>query len=190
MITDQPDNQITAARLRCQPLGERIETIVARVGQLRLRDDLTLLGVSDEARYAAAGRRVLERRFPAEAGQLSSLRKAVEECALACGAAQQSACDVVRAVDEACQNIIRHAYAEAAAGDIVVEIDSHPGELIVSLTDFAPRIDPSCVRPRDLDDVRPGGLGTYLIRETMDSAGFVEPPPGSGNQLRMIKRIA
>jgi sigma-B regulation protein RsbU (phosphoserine phosphatase) len=178
-----------ADRFRALPLGERIEAIVARVGQLRLRDDLTLLGVNDEGRYIAAGERILERRFPAEAGQLSSVRKAVEECVLGRGAAQETACDVVRAVDEACQNIIRHAYGDEAGGDIVLEIDSHPGELIVSLKDFAPRIDPSCVRPRDLDDVKPGGLGTHLIREIMDSAEFVEPPPGCGNLLRMMKRI-
>jgi sigma-B regulation protein RsbU (phosphoserine phosphatase) len=178
-----------ADRFRALPLGERIEAIVARVGQLRLRDDLTLLGVNDEGRYIAAGERILERRFPAEAGQLSSVRKAVEECVLGRGAAQETACDVVRAVDEACQNIIRHAYGDEAGGDIVLEIDSHPGELIVSLKDFAPRIEPSCVKPRDLDDVKPGGLGTHLIREIMDSAEFVEPPPGCGNLLRMMKRI-
>jgi len=178
-----------ADRLRALPLGERIEAIVAQVGELQLRDDLTLLGVSDEARYAAAGGRVLERRFRAEAGQLSSMRKAVEECVLGCGAAQETACDVVRAVDEACQNIIRHAYGGKAGGDIVLEIEAQPGELIISLKDFAPRIDPSCVKPRDLDDVKPGGLGTHLIREIMDSAEFVEPPPGCGNLLRMIKRI-
>ena len=50
-------------------------------------------------------------------------------------------------------------------------------------------IDPAKVQPRDLDDVRPGGLGTFLIREVMDSAEFVEPPPGCGNLLRMVKRI-
>ncbi|MBW2272481.1 MAG: SpoIIE family protein phosphatase [Deltaproteobacteria bacterium] len=178
-----------AIRYRGEPVGERITAIVDQVGELLLRDDLTLLGVSDEPRYAALEGRLLERRFPAEAGQLASVRKAVEGCVLSRGAAQETACDVVRAVDEACQNIIRHAYADEEKGDIVLEIDSQPGGLIVSLTDFAPRIDPRCVKPRDLDDLRPGGLGTHLIREIMDSVEFLEPPPGCGNLLRMIKRI-
>ncbi len=178
-----------AARFCAVPVDERIENIVAQVGQLRLRDDLTLLGVSDEVRHAAARARILERRFPAEAGQLAAVRRDVEECALACGATQDAACDVVRAVDEACQNIIRHAYGEEAGGDIVLEIEFSSGALNISLKDFAPRIDPSRVKPRDLDDVRPGGLGTHLIQEIMDSVEFVEPPPDCGNLLRMIKRI-
>ena len=69
-------------------------------------------------------------------------------------------------------------------------MEFHRGdELVLSLMDFAPPIDPAKVQPRDLDDVRPGGLGTFLIREVMDSAEFVEPPPGCGNLLRMVKRI-
>ena len=58
------------------------------------------------------------------------------------------------------------------------------------LPDPGMQIDPAQVQPRDLDDVRPGGLGTHLIREVMDAADFVEAPPGCGNLLRMVKRIA
>jgi sigma-B regulation protein RsbU (phosphoserine phosphatase) len=93
------------------------------------------------------------------------------------------------AVDEACQNIIRHAYGDQGEGDIVLEIDRKGAELVFSLIDFAPPTDPSQVRPRDLEDVRPGGLGTHLIQEVMDGAEFVEPPPGCGNLFRMVKRI-
>ena len=63
-------------------------------------------------------------------------------------------------------------------------------DLVLSLIDFAPTIDLARVKPRDLDDVRPGGLGTHLIRKVMDSADFIDPPPGCGNLLRMVKRIA
>jgi sigma-B regulation protein RsbU (phosphoserine phosphatase) len=95
----------------------------------------------------------------------------------------------VLAVDEACQNVIRHAYGKEREGEIVLRIEQRGDELILSLIDFAPPIDPAKVQPRDLDDVRPGGLGTHLIREVMDSAEFVEPPAGCGNLLRMVKRI-
>ncbi len=50
-------------------------------------------------------------------------------------------------------------------------------------------IDPKTVRPRDLDDVRPGGLGTHFIAEVMDDAKFERPPSGNGNLLIMVKRI-
>ena len=61
--------------------------------------------------------------------------------------------------------------------------------LYFSLVDSAPRVDPARVRPRDLDDVRPGGLGTHFIQTVMDEAEFLEPPSGVGNLLRMVRRI-
>jgi sigma-B regulation protein RsbU (phosphoserine phosphatase) len=57
------------------------------------------------------------------------------------------------------------------------------------LTDHAPAIDPSRVKPRNLDDIRPGGLGTYFIRRVMDEVEFLRPASGSGNLLRMVRRI-
>jgi len=50
-------------------------------------------------------------------------------------------------------------------------------------------VDVSKVKPRDLEDIRPGGLGTHFIREVMDEVEFLRPPNDSGNILRMVKRI-
>lgn len=132
---------------------------------------------------------ILEMRFPAQAKELRHVRAAVKEKSLACGADQQMARDIVTAVDEACQNVIRHAYKGEDVGDIKLTLSTEDGALTISLVDWAPPTDPSKVRPRDLDDVRPGGLGTHLIRELMDSVEFLEPPPGCGNLLRMVKQI-
>ena len=131
----------------------------------------------------------LRQRFPARAAELRAVRDAVRREALAQGCSPECARDVVIAVDEACQNVIRHAYAGREDGEIVIEIERAGEELVVSLRDFAPPVDPSRVRPRDLDDLRPGGLGTHLIRELMDGADFEPAPPGGGNLLRMRKRI-
>ncbi|MDJ0852116.1 MAG: ATP-binding protein [Myxococcota bacterium] len=132
---------------------------------------------------------LLELRFPARASELAGVRAAVRKLVVEVGCTDAAAVDIVMAVDEACQNIIRHAYRGGEPGDIVLRIERAGGNLVFSLVDFAPRVDPRKVKPRDLDDVRPGGLGTFLIREVMDSADFVEPPPGCGNLLRMVKRI-
>jgi sigma-B regulation protein RsbU (phosphoserine phosphatase) len=133
--------------------------------------------------------RVLELRVPALAGELKNVRAGVRRCAEQAGMGEDCVQDVVMAVDEACQNVIRHAYGEKAAGDMLLEVDREGDTLIFCLKDFAPPVDPTQVEPRDLEDVRPGGLGTHLIREVMDSTGFVENPPGCGNLLRMVKRI-
>ncbi len=133
---------------------------------------------------------ILELRTPARAAQLKRIRDAVRETVVTEGCGSECAADIVMAIDEACQNIIRHAYGKDRSGEIVLEVERQGKDLVFSLVDFAPRIDPARVKPRDLDDVRPGGLGTHLIRKVMDSADFIEPPPGCGNLLRMVKRIA
>jgi sigma-B regulation protein RsbU (phosphoserine phosphatase) len=133
--------------------------------------------------------RLLELRFPAQPRELKAMREAVRERLLSEGAGEGCVRDVVMALDEACQNVIRHAYGPQRGGDIRLEIEREGDRLILSLVDFAPRVDPAKVKPRDLEDVRPGGLGTFLIRELMDSAEFVEPPPGCGNLLRMTRRL-
>ena len=133
--------------------------------------------------------RVLELRLPARADELKNIRSAVKTCAEQAGMGETCVQDVVMAVDEACQNVIRHAYGEGRSGDLLLEVDRDGDTLVFCLKDFAPPVDPTKVRPRDLDDVRPGGLGTHLIQEVMDSSSFVEDPPGCGNLLRMVKRI-
>lgn len=134
--------------------------------------------------------RLLERRFAAAPKELQETRRVVRGVLAEAGASDDCARDVVLAVDEACQNVIRHAYGPERSGDIELTIERDGDALVVTVVDWAPRVDPQQIRPRELDDVRPGGLGTFLIQEVMDAADFVEPPPGCGNLLRMVKRIA
>ena len=125
----------------------------------------------------------------ARAAELRRIRDAVREGVEGEGCSAQSTADIVLALDEACQNIIRHAYAGETDDVIVLEIERCGEDLIFSLTDNAPQIDPEKVKPRDLDDLRPGGLGTHFIRNVMDQADFLKPPSGRGNLLRMVRRI-
>ena len=129
-------------------------------------------------------------RCPAQAERLKEIRAAVGEAALRCGCVEEVAQDIVLAVDEACQNVIRHAYGGAPGGEMIVEVRRIDDGMEVSLTDFAETVDPSTIKPRSLDDVRPGGLGTHFINEIMDEVRYLTPPGGRGNRLRMVKRIA
>ena len=56
-------------------------------------------------------------------------------------------------------------------------------EIIVR--DFGPQVDPASIHSRDLDDVRPGGLGVHIIRSIMRDVDYSCPPDG-GMQLRMV----
>lgn len=129
-----------------------------------------------------------ELRFPARPARLKQVRALVRRVTLAAGCGAECVHDIVVAVDEACQNIIRHAYG-GGRGDIVLTIGRRDDSLVVRLVDFAPPVDVSKIRPRPLDELRPGGLGTHFIFELMDEVSFLPPPPGAGNLLQMSKRI-
>lgn len=132
----------------------------------------------------------LELRFPAQPGELRGMREALRERLRAWRLDEECASDVVMAVDEACQNVIRHAYRGDPDGVIELEVRRAEGELQIAVRDFAPSVDPARIRPRPLDELRPGGLGTHLIRSTMDHTEFCKPPSGPGNLLRMVKKLA
>jgi sigma-B regulation protein RsbU (phosphoserine phosphatase) len=135
------------------------------------------------------GEKLLSLRIPARAERLRELRAAVERAVLAAGATREQAQDVTLAIDEACQNVIRHAYCGECDDDIELELARDGDALLVRLRDFAPPIDPSRVQPRPLEDVRPGGLGVHFIRSVMDDSSYQPGPGGRGNLLRMRKRI-
>jgi sigma-B regulation protein RsbU (phosphoserine phosphatase) len=134
-------------------------------------------------------KRVLQLRFPARAVELKRVRDAIRESVEGCGCSAKSTADIVLATDEACQNIIRHAYRGDSDNVIELEVEHRGDSLVFSLTDHAPAIDPSRVKPRDLEDLRPGGLGTHFIRRVMDEVEFLRPASGCGNLLKMVRRI-
>jgi sigma-B regulation protein RsbU (phosphoserine phosphatase) len=134
-------------------------------------------------------RALLELRFAARAEELRAVRDAVRGQALREGCAAECAGDIAMAVDEACQNIIRHGYRFDPEGIIHLRMERSGQELVLSLEDSAPTVDPARVKPRSLDEPRPGGIGTHLIRTVMDQAEFVRTAGERGNLLRMVKRI-
>lgn len=181
------------------PAAGRLDAVVRAFAPGELHDDVTLLVIDDTRDDATAAvdgadaassmpEVLVELRVPARAASLKIVRDAVVEAAGRAGCSARSAADVALAVDEACQNVIRHAYA-GVPGEIVVTLERQADDLVVRIRDFAPEIDPACVKPRDLGDLRPGGLGTHFIREIMDAADFLRPVSGTGNVLRLRKRI-
>ena len=134
-------------------------------------------------------KRLLQLRFLARAAELKKIRDAIREAAEGCGCSAKSTADIVLAIDEACQNIIRHAYRGDSDNVIEIEVEHRGDGLVFTLADQAPAIDPSLVKPRDLDDIRPGGLGTHFISRVMDEVEFLRPASGRGNLLRMVRRI-
>ncbi len=133
------------------------------------------------------GERLLKYRFPADVCELQGLRQQVREVL---SAYDESFVEkLVLAVHEAVVNIIEHAYGGAGAGEIVLEILNNGDALVFELTDFARQIDIQRIKPRELSDLKPGGLGTHFMREIMDECEYHHLEGESGNRLRMIKKI-
>lgn len=131
---------------------------------------------------------LFELRFAARADRMVVVRETVRGAARFCGFDEPATEDIVLAVGEACQNVILHSYADRDDGQILLDIRRGGDRLILRVIDFGPPADPDRVKPRDLHDVRPGGLGTHFIRQLMDSADFGPGPDGKGNVLQMTKK--
>ena len=132
---------------------------------------------------------LLELRFSSDASCLKDVRRKVEEVMSEMEAAEKFVSDVQLAVTEACMNIIMHGYKGKRDQEILLQIRSIDGILEILLTDYAEPMDVNKVRHRHLDDIRPGGLGTFLMSELMDRCEYTHLPKGPGNMLRMIKKI-
>jgi sigma-B regulation protein RsbU (phosphoserine phosphatase) len=135
------------------------------------------------------GQRIAEMRVDSRPECLKLVRAMVTEAATAIGCGDECQREIVLAVDEACQNVIRHAYGGDPNGEILVDVRRERDCIAIYLVDFADPVDESTVKPRPLDDIKPGGLGTHFIRQCMDETAFRTPPLGAGNCLRMVKRI-
>ena len=93
---------------------------------------------------------------------------------------------LVLAVDEACSNIIKHAQKWfQRRGTIQVEIRDSRRSVELRVKNFCREKDVENIRPRDLDDIRPGGLGTHFIAEIMDRMEIV-PDSDGGKRMELV----
>jgi serine/threonine-protein kinase RsbW len=129
--------------------------------------------------------------FPAKFDQLDPIREFVARAARDAGMDDQDVYSVELCMDEACSNIIEHAYEGEVSGEIECTCDSDDDALTIIIRDHGRPFDPSSVPDPDLDAAladRPiGGLGVYLMRKLMDDVRF-ERLGESGNLLTMVKR--
>ncbi|HMM74688.1 MAG TPA: SpoIIE family protein phosphatase [Gammaproteobacteria bacterium] len=148
----------------------------------RFNDDITMLLIELEPP-------LLSLRIAADPRELAQIRTIVQEAAEAAGCGAKCVADIVMAVNEACMNIIQHAYKGDPAGTIDVEMRRDGEALEVWLRDHAPVVDPDDIKPRPLEELRPGGLGTFFIRAAMDDCTYGNLGACNGNYVRMTKRI-
>ena len=95
-------------------------------------------------------------------------------------------------MDEACANVVDHAYEGADPGDIEVSCRLDGQILTVRVRDWGSGFDLTGVADPDLDapleERTLGGLGLFLVRQVMDDVQF-RSDPELGNELMMSKRL-
>lgn len=124
--------------------------------------------------------------------RLSEIADFVELASRESGLNDNQIYDVQMAVDEACTNVIEHAYRGRRDGTIDIVCEKRGREFVVTIQDFGERFDPKKVaRPRTRDPLSKrniGGLGIFFMHKMMDKVKF-DFSPGRGNHLTMVKKI-
>jgi len=166
----------------------RLRALISELKRRRLVDDTTLL-LLQEPRGSEV-RELLALRFPADPREMRRVRAELRTALDAEDVAPELRDRLVLVVDEACTNVMRHAYCGGETGTIALRVTRERDMLGFELRDEAPCVDPARIKPRDLSECRAGGLGVAFIDATMDFWHIEGLPGGRGNRLVMRKRIA
>jgi serine/threonine-protein kinase RsbW len=100
--------------------------------------------------------------------------------------------DVMLAVDEACTNIIKHAYKSFPDGEILLKLNFSDHKLTIAIIDYGSSFNPDKVPDPDLQKYykqhRVGGLGMYLMKTLMDEVKY-SSVPGKYNEVYLTKNL-
>ncbi len=124
---------------------------------------------------------------------LCAVRGALEPLVEMLGFSEEQCRAVIRGVDEAVSNIMRHSYCgqldqpiELYVNRLEGSANSEPGQGVeILLFDCGPACDTTKLKARSLDEVKPGGLGLHIIRGSMDAIEYKRD--GRRNRLRLVK---
>jgi serine/threonine-protein kinase RsbW len=124
--------------------------------------------------------------------RLISVREFVSTSARKFGFSDEEVSKIALAVDEACTNIIKHAYKFDPTKDITITISAQGRTFEVTIRDTGRQFNPSEIMAPDMKEYlthyRRGGLGIYLMKSLMDKVEY-DIEPGSKNEVRLIKYL-
>ncbi len=95
---------------------------------------------------------------------------------------------VVLALDESLSNVLKHHPAGGRGGVLCVKAELLDDRIRFRLDDYCRSEDVPRIRPRDLEEVRPGGLGTHFVRRIMDRMEFEADPECPGRMSLVLEK--
>ncbi len=134
-----------------------------------------------------------ELKVKSKTDNLSVIRDFISSNAHKAGISTEAADNIMLAVDEACTNIIKHAYKSYPEGEIIIKINYDIKKFTILIIDYGKTFDPTSVPKPDLKkyyhEHKVGGLGIYLMRTLMDDVKYTTVP-GKYNQVLLSKNIS
>ena len=129
--------------------------------------------------------------FPVSASSLKEVRAFSRDVFEKIDLPQEQKDELVLAIAEAAQNIVKHGYkgVEETEDRMEIKISLKDSQLEIGFFDKGKTVVPENVQHRKLDDIKPGGLGTFFIKQIMDNAVFKKDQKGWVNHLVLTKKI-
>jgi serine/threonine-protein kinase RsbW len=129
---------------------------------------------------------------PSTTENLALIREFVTRVAEQAGLNETEVGQLELAVDEACANVIEHAYGDDKTKQVMVRAIFDEDALRIHVIDTGKGFDPTGVQQQELKDLiakrKSGGLGMRLIKTLMDEVHY-DIEPGKRNELRMVKKL-
>jgi serine/threonine-protein kinase RsbW len=136
---------------------------------------------------------------PGHGSYLAYIRTIVGDLARKVGFDEGEVAKIEMAVDEACSNVVRHAYSpdkewcwQQCDPEIRLDLRLEGGRLVIEINDHGQRFDFANYRPARMEDhlreMKPGGYGIPIMRNFMDEVQYSSNDQ-TGNTLRMVKYL-
>jgi serine/threonine-protein kinase RsbW len=131
-------------------------------------------------------------RIESRTERLIAVREFISEAARSFGFADEEVSKIALAVDEACTNVIKHAYKFDPTKTLTIKVKPHEKEFEVVISDHGNHFDPDAIKLPNMKEYlthfRHGGLGVYLMKSLMDRVEY-NIQPGKKNEVRLVKYL-
>ena len=126
--------------------------------------------------------------IPSEPKYLCLVRGVLKDYLASLQVSERISAKVALCVNEACSNVIKYGYEGKVDCPIEISFLCEDDNFNVKIRDYGKTCDVSKIKPRSLDEIKPGGLGTHFINQIMDSVEYSSNFE-KGTLLSMSKKL-
>lgn len=129
--------------------------------------------------------------FKSTTNALAEVREFVYEYAVSFGFGDKEVSEITLAVDEACTNVIKHAYKGKSDAEFEVKVLANGTEFQIVVRDWGASFRPEEVPVPNVKDRfkkhKAGGLGIFLMKKLMDTVEY--QGRDASNEVRLVRYL-